>query len=120
VNVQTVCPGDPDRLSIIGDGRRGTKLGNSEHAGLTLIPFTGADALRPGREGPELVKGVQWRDGELVTDVHTSQFRVSVRSPAQFLQDYLGCPAVLVDQKITQNVKAIRSAEMNQGHGVEH
>jgi hypothetical protein len=120
VNVQTVCPGDPDRFSVIGDGRRGKKIGDREHAGLTLIPFTRANALSPDRERPELFKGVQWCDGEPVTDVHASQFRMSVRSSAQFLQDYLSCPAVLIDQKSTQNVEAIGSAKMNQGHGVEH
>jgi hypothetical protein len=39
---------------------------------------------------------------------------------AQFLKDYLSCPAVLTDQKSTQNVEAIRPAKMDQGDGVEH
>jgi hypothetical protein len=118
VNVQAISAGDPDCLPVISDGRPGTKLGDREHAGLTLIPFAGANASRPGREGPELIKGVHWRDGEPVTDVHTSQFRVSVRSPAQFLKNYLSGPTVLFDQKNTQNVEPIRPAKMDQRHGI--
>jgi hypothetical protein len=41
-------------------------------------------------------------------------------SVPHFVEHYSGCPALLVDQQVTEYVQSFRPGEMAQARGIEH
>ena len=104
MDVQAVRPGDAYRPLIVGDGRRGTKLGRRENAGFPQIAFAGTYAAHPDCEKPYLVEGVEARDPEPITREHIAQGGVDGGSLTQLFKHHLRCPAFFVDQEISENI----------------
>jgi len=101
----TAGPGDAHSLLIVGDGRARTQLGHREYAGFSQITLAGTWAIRPQREAPDLVEGVELRDLEPVSREDITQRGIRGYSPAHLLEYDLSRPALLVDQQVTKDIQ---------------